>query len=352
MSKLKGYILQWVKALLLALFTVVVVKSFFFWVYVVPSTSMEKTLLPGDLIFVNKMSYGLRLPITPLTFPLSHHRMPFNETVNSFSDFIQFPYVRLFNKTIERNDVVVFNYPRETQLPIDHRPFYIKRCIGLPGETLEIKDKKVFINRAYLDFPSNVEFNYNVQTTADLNSDTLIKYRVTEGGRVGKDNFWQLTLSDSSKKQLKELDYIVSIKPLVVDPNGYADYIFPYDKHYQWNIDYFGELIIPKKGLTIQLDTNNIKLYKKIIEEYEANELKLEGPEIVINGEPTTSYTFTMDYYFMMGDNRHNSSDSRFWGFLPEDHIVGKATTVLLSVNKSAIVKSKYRWERFFKGIN
>lgn len=337
--------------MLYALLTVVIIKSFFFWVYVVPSTSMEKTLLPGDLIFVNKMSYGIRLPITPLTFPLSHHKMPFNGEMNSFSDVIQFPYVRWFGSSIERNDVVVFNYPLENHLPIDHRPFYIKRCIGLPGDTLKIKNKRIFINQKYLPFPANVEFNYNVETNTELSQDTLLKYDVTEGGRTGGDNFWQLTLSDSAKKCLKQLDYITAINPIKVDPNGFADYIFPYCKNYTWNVDYFGDLIIPKKGETVVLDTNNIHLYKKIIVQYEENELEWNTSVFLINGEAVTTYTFKMDYYFMMGDNRHNSSDSRFWGFVPEDHIVGKATSILLSVNKAPNVKNKYRWDRFFKGI-
>ena len=351
MNKLKAHIKQWMKALFYALITVVVIKSFFFWVYVVPSTSMEKTLLPGDLIFVNKMSYGMRLPITPITFPLSHHKMPFNEQWNSFTDIIQIPYVRLFSSEIERNDVVVFNYPLESHLPIDHRPFYIKRCIGLPGDTIKIKNKRVFIDGKYLPFPVNVEFNYNVETTKALTNDTLLKYGITEGGRTGGDHFWQLTLSDSAKKCLKELDFITAINPLKVDPNGYADYILPYCKNYAWNIDYFGELVIPKKGVTVILDTNNIHIYKKIIEQYEENELEWNSTAFLINGEETTSYTFKMDYYFMMGDNRHNSSDSRFWGFVPEDHVVGKATSILLSVNKNPNAESKYRWDRFFKGI-
>lgn len=352
MKKIKAYISQWIKALLYALLTVIVIKAFFFWVYIVPSTSMEKTLLPGDLIFVNKMSYGIRLPITPVTFPLSHYKMPFNNQMKSFSDAIQFPYVRLFASSVKRNDVVVFNYPREADLPVDHRPFYIKRCIALPGDTLQIIDKKVIINGIQIPFPENVEFNYNLQSTIDLTNDTLLKYRITEGGRVGSKSFYQLTLSDSAKKGLRKTSYIKSITDLKIDPEGYADYIFPFHKSYNWNIDYFGKVIIPKKGITVSLDTNNIHLYKRIIEMYEANEFQIEGNNIIINNEVSTYYTFKMDYYFMMGDNRHNSSDSRFWGFLPEDHIVGKANTVFISVNKALSAKSKYRWDRFFMNIN
>jgi signal peptidase I len=351
MKKIKAYILQWFKAMLYAVLTVVVVKAFFFWVYVVPSTSMEKTLLPGDLVFVNKMAYGIRLPITPLTFPLSHNKMPFNNQIKSFSDIIQFPYLRLFKSEVQRNDVVVFNYPREYEVPVDHRAFYIKRCIGLPGDTLKIKNKRVFIGNELLPFPKNVAFNYKVQSNTKLTNDTLLKYDITEGGRVGAIGFYQLTLSDSAKKCLEEQSYIGLITPLKVDPTGYADYIFPFHESYKWNIDYFGAVVIPKKGETIVLDTLNIHLYQRIIELYEGNDFEISGTDILINNKVSTSYTFKMNYYFMMGDNRHNSSDSRFWGFLPEDHIVGKATSVVLSVNKNPTTKNKYRWERFFSQI-
>jgi len=352
LKKLKAHIGQWIKALLFALCTVVIVKTFFFWVYLIPSTSMEKTLLPGDLIFVNKMSYGIRTPITPLTFPLSHHKMPFNKQIKSFSDIIQLPYFRIFEDSIKRNDVIVFNYPLEKNVPVDHRAFYIKRCIGLPGDTFQIRNKEVFINDQSLPFPKHVEFNYNVIANTELTNDTLLKYQITEGGRTGSKHFWQLTLSDSAKKQLKSLDYITQIKPLKVNPTGYADYIFPYHKKYNWNVDYFGALVIPKKGATVTLDYNNIHLYERIIEQFEGNELEWNDSNFIINGKLETSYTFKMNYYFMMGDNRHNSSDSRYWGFVPEDHILGEATTILLSVNKNPKAGKKYRWNRFFKSID
>lgn len=351
MKKIKAYISQWIRALSYALLTVVIVKAFFFWVYVIPSSSMEKTLLPGDLIFVNKMAYGIRSPITPLTVPLSHHKMPFNNQIKSFSDLIQFPYLRFFKAEVQRNDVVVFNYPRSTELPIDHRPFYIKRCIGLPGDTLKIKNKQVFINGEKTAFPKNVSFNYKVHSNIKLSNDTLLKYGITEGGRVGGKGFYQLTLSNNAKEALLKTTYINTIKPLKVDPVGYADYIFPFHKSYQWNIDYFGEVLIPKKGQQVVLNTVNIQLYKRIIETYECNEFEMDENVILINKEVATTYTFKMDYYFMMGDNRHNSSDSRFWGFLPEDHIVGKASYVVLSVNKNQNLLKKYRWNRFFKEL-
>ena len=350
MKKFTHYIKQWLKAILLALLTVVIVKAFFFWVYVIPSTSMEKTLLPGDLIFVNKMSYGIRMPITPLTFPLSHQKMPFNNQWQSYLDFIQLPYYRLFSSTIERNDVVVFNYPIEDVVPVDHRSFYIKRCIGLPGDTLKIIDKKVFINHKFLLFPKNVEFNYHVQTDKSISYDSLAVYDISEGSYFGNES-WELTLSNSVKNRISQLKQFKSIKPLEVDPNSCADYIFPFCKNYCWNIDYYGELVIPKKGATVELDSNNIHLYQRIIEIYEKNELKWDSNIFIINGDTTSTYTFKMDYYFMMGDNRHNSSDSRFFGFVPEDHIIGKTKFVIVSVNKAPHALKKYRWNRFFTKV-
>ncbi len=320
----------------MALFTVVLIKAFFFWVYLVPTTSMEKTLLPGDLILVNKMSYGIRLPITPLTFPLSHQKMPFNENLKSYWDVIQFPYFRLFESEIERNDVVVFNYPMEDELPIDHRSFYIKRCLGLPGDTLQIKAKKVFINGKDIGFPKFVSFNYHVESKIELTQDTLLKYNITEGGKEALKNFWQLTLSDSAIKRLKKQNYIKSIIPLNINEGNYADYIFPFNNHYKWNVDHYGSIVIPKKGQTIKLNPNNIHIYKRIIQNYEENKLEWEHGAFKVNDVQTNNYTFQQDYYFMMGDNRHNSSDSRFWGFVPESHIIGKATRVVFSSNKNS----------------
>jgi len=312
---------------------------------------MEKTLLPGDLIFVNKMSYGIRLPITPLTIPLTHHKMPFNEMENSFSTFFQFPYVRLFSSAIKRNDVVVFNYPMEDELPVDHRSFYIKRCVALPGDTLLIDNKEVFINDGLQKGNLQLAFNYHVQTKKTFNQDSLIQFGITEGGRVNTINEWSLTLTEQTKNKLAKSVDVLSIQPIKVDKNAFADYIFPYHNFYKWNIDYFGPLVIPKKGETVALDSNTIHIYERIISIYEENELEHISDAFVINGDTTSSYTFKMDYYFMMGDNRHNSSDSRFWGFVPENHIVGKASAVVFSVNKDPKATSKYREDRFFKGI-
>lgn len=338
---------DWFRALILALITVMVIKAFFFEVFTIPSSSMEKTLLPGDLIYVNKLAYGARTPITLLTFPLSHQHLPLYNEFKSYLDFIQLPYYRFFSDTIQRNDVVVFNYPFDTEHPVDHRAYYIKRCIGLPGDTLRIENKKVFINNQEIELPHHAQFNYKVITSKPITNDTLLNYAITEGGLDGLENHWELTMTDSAYYQLKSADFIQSIKKIEVEPNAYADYIFPYHSTYLWNIDYYGALVIPKQGDIVQLDSNNIHLYQRIIEVYEGNKFQQTENGFLINGELTKTYQFKMNYYFMMGDNRHNSADSRFWGFLPENHVVGKAKTILFSRDKST-----NRWDRMFKKIN
>lgn len=319
MKKLK----EWFKAITIALITVIVIRVFVFEVFTIPTSSMEKTLLPGDLILVNKLSYGAKIP------------------------YIEFKLPAL--TTINRNDVIVFFYPLENETIINNKSYYIKRCVGLPGDTLELIDKALFINKEKQVFPYFTQFNYQV-LSKDLHQDTLAKYNITEGGKVEHTDLWQLTMTDSIKNIVAKIPQTLSIKSLNIPPNAYADYIFPYHSFYPWNIDNFGEVVIPKKEVTIKLDSNSIHLYRQIIEQYEENELSFFKDKFIINGDTTNEYTFKMDYYFVMGDNRHNSSDSRFWGFLPENHVVGKAKTILFSMEKSE-TNNKIRWKRIFESI-
>jgi len=316
---------DWLKALLFALVTVLVIKAFFFDVFTIPTSSMEKTLLPGDMILVNKLSCGGYIPFLNYKLPGSSN--------------------------IKRQDIVVFHYPVEPENPIYKKSYYIKRCIGLPGDTIVIENKKIFINHQKQPLPLHAEFDYMIQTNIQINQDSLLKYDITEGGPYGNLNQWQLTLTQQTLKKIEKLNYVSSVKSLQNKKNRFEEYIFPYDDNYKWNMDFFGPLYIPKKGQQINLNKHNLVLYQKIIEDYEHNILEIKNDEIIINGVSTKTYTFKMNYYFMMGDNRHNSSDSRFWGFVPENHLVGIAKFILFSTNKNIKQKSKYRWNRCFKTI-
>lgn len=319
MKKLK----EWFKAITIALITVIVIRVFVFEVFTIPTSSMEKTLLPGDLILVNKLSYGAKVPYTRFKLPAL--------------------------TSIARNDVIVFFYPIENKDCIDDKSYYIKRCVGLPGDTLELINKVLYINKKEQQLPPFAQFNYQV-LSKELHQDTLTKYNITEGGKVEHTDLWQLTMTDSIKNIVAKIPQTLSIKSLNIPPNAYADYIFPYHSFYPWNIDNFGEVVIPKKDVTVKLDSNSIHLYQQIIEVYEENELTTLENKFIVNGDTTNEYTFKMDYYFVMGDNRHNSSDSRFWGFLPENHVVGKAKTILFSMEKSE-TNNKIRWKRIFESI-
>ncbi len=216
---------EWIKALIFALITVLIIKVFFFEIYTIPTSSMEQTLLPGDLILVNKISFGIRIPYTNFKLP-------------SISN-------------INRGDVIVFNYPMDENSLIANKSLFIKRCVALPGDTLQIKNKWVYINNKKQEFPKNIEFNFNVITNKNINQDTLLRYHITEGGRNMVLNDWQLTMTEQAKKQLAKQSYISMIKAVQVAPNTFADYIFPYHPFYPWNIDYFGKLVIPKKELRL-----------------------------------------------------------------------------------------------------
>jgi signal peptidase I len=350
--KKESTIKEWIKAILFAFITIILFRVFFFEAFTIPSPSMEKSLLTGDYILVSKLSYGPRLPYTLLSFPFAHQRLPFTENTNSYLDWIKIPYNRLSGAPdIEHNDVVVFNYPMEDERPIDQRVYYIKRCVAIAGDTLEIKSGQVYINGKYSDVPEKLQFNYKVLTDTDtIDSDALTKLGITEGGKMhNKGEYW-FTLNTENIDQLKQVAHVTSVEPLLEKKGSYSDYMFPENEHFLWNVDFFGPLYIPKSGDSVQLNMESIPLYERIISVYEKNILRFSNDSIFINEKYSTQYTFKMDYFFMMGDNRHGSADSRFWGFVPEDHIVGKTVLVLLSIDKTE-TGSNIRWDRWFKKV-
>lgn len=402
-------IADWIDAIVFALIAVYIINIFIFQNYKIPTSSLEKTLLVGDFLFVSKVSYGPRVPNTPLAFPLTHHTLPILNT-KSYSDWPHWDYKRLKGfGHVKRDDIVVFNFPSGDTValnmqnddyhrlvnlvgwerintdkrtfgeivyrPVDRRENYVKRCIGMPGDSLQIINNMVYINGTELPTPKNAQFNYFVETSGnpftekqfrelgvskddqfriDRRTDQigLISYMGFERNELGNYNpIYRMPLTQSALNLLKEKGWArkVYIEPQEV---GGSDY-YPYGYDTGWTRDNFGPLWIPKKGETIVLNDENVALYSRCIVNYEGNSLRKDGNVVYLNGAPANSYTFKFDYYFMMGDNRHNSLDSRAWGFVPEDHIVGKPLLIWLSLDKDrGWFDGKIRWSRLFRTVS
>ncbi|MEO6882803.1 MAG: signal peptidase I [Bacteroidia bacterium] len=351
--KKRSTIREWGGAVLVAIIIVIAVRTFVIEGYFIPSASMEKTLLTGDFILVSKIDYGPRTPITPVAYPFSEQTLPFTRTTNSYLSWIQLPYFRLPGFThIKRNDVVVFNYPAEDNRPVDHRTNFIKRCVALPGDTFEIRSTHVFINHKLSDSCLSLEFSYHVKTNPKVfKSDTLDKMGITEGGPISESGDYILTLDSENVEQLRLVKGVEDIALMSEKKGNYSDMIFPKNKNFPWNVDNYGPMIIPKKGATVSLSADSLYLYKRIIVDYEKNTFEEKNDSIFINGTYCRHYTFKMNYYFMLGDNRNDSEDSRYWGFVPENHIIGKASLILFSVQKKQN-NSHIRWNRCFKWIH
>lgn len=313
---------------------------------------MEKTLFTGDYILVNKLSYGPRIPMTLFSMPLAHQRMPFTENTNSYLEWLQLPYMRLLGTPdVKHNDILMFNYPMEEEHPIDQRIYYIKRCVGIPGDMLEIRKGQVYISGHYNDVPEKLQFSYKVVTDQDtVDSEALTRIGVTEGSKLRNTGEFWFALSAQNVDSIKRIMNVLKVEPIIEKKGTYSDYMFPEDERFLWNVDFFGPVYVPKAGDSVEMAIETLPLYKRIIDIYENNDVHVSGDSVFINNKYATHYTFKMNYYFMMGDNRHNSADSRFWGFLPESHIVGKAAVVLLSINKTDST-SNIRWDRWFKLI-
>ncbi|MBL7929831.1 MAG: signal peptidase I [Bacteroidia bacterium] len=344
---------EWIDAIVFAVIAATLIRTFLIEAFTIPTPSMEKSLLVGDFLFVSKINYGARTPITPLAFPFAHQEMPIIGG-KAYSEWIKLPYYRLpgFSK-IKNDDIVVFNYPMEDDRPIDKQTHYIKRCIGIPGDTLNIKNQMVFINGKAAKMPEEGMFIYEITTDgSSLNAMTLSKMGINEGGPGFMPGQYRYFLTDEMAEKIKSFANVKSVTRIAQPEGLYEDFIFPHDPKLQWNLDNYGPVYIPKKGSTVKLDSMNIAIYRRAITKYENNELKEENGKFFINGKETDEYTFKQDYFWMMGDNRHNSADSRFWGFVPEDHIVGKAVFIWMSWDKNGSFLSKIRWKRLFNLVH
>lgn len=352
MKNIMRHIKDWAKAFLWAFIAAWLVRSFLIQGAFIPTQSMESTLFPGDFIFINKLSYGARTPITPLAVPFMHQNMPFSNSIPAYLDWISLPFLRLPGYSeVKRNDVIVFNYPLDVERPIDKRTFYVKRCIGLPGDTLQIVEKKIIINGDTL--PDNPEFQFvrKVKATAALKQEWLDSLGISEGGLVSNMLDYEFPLSDSLVKILASNPSIHAIKTKSEKRDEYHAYVFPHSRLYPYNNDFWGPVVIPKKDAIIHLNDSNIVFYERIIRDYENNELRIAGGNIYINGKQTSTYTFKYNYFFGMGDNRDFSADSRSWGFIPETHIIGKAWVTFFSFKQENGGNHGIRWERVFKSI-
>jgi signal peptidase I len=350
----KSNFFEWIEAFVIALVFVLVFRTFLFDMFVVPTNSMEGTIKAGDFIVVNKMNYGARLPITPLSLPFFHQKIKFLNDNNSYLKYIQLPYFRFFGfGSIKRNDVVVFNYPLESYHPIDQRTYYVKRIIGMPGDKLKIERKNVFINDSLIDNLATYHFNYHIKTSVnDFHPQFFANSDISEYRNTSNQGDWQITTHEISAKKISSAQEIKSIARLSDKKNKFDDFIFPYSKNYKWNKDHFGPITIPQANDTIFLTLNNIVLYQQIIEKYEENLLEIDDTLLFINNIQANYYVPKMNYYFVMGDNRDNSTDSRYWGFVPENHLLGKTSFVLFSVDKnSTSFFNRMRWKRMFKRI-
>lgn len=450
-----AFVKNWLDPIIFAVIAASIIRGFFIEAFTIPTSSLEKSLMVGDFLFVNKFAYGPKIPQTPLSFPFAHHTLPLTKATPSYLEWIKLPYFRLPGfGTVKNGDIVVFNYPDgdtvlldpfmqntsyynnihslaakyeemdrhngQTVLPIevykqraweyfqnpnntniftgqgtigqvayrpkDKREHYVKRCVGIAGDKLQIKDGEIYINDQLQAMPQNAQHNYLVKCKGQVFGfevtlpdgrpglsamELLDRYDIyiTEARLMvtqGDTNYYNLNMPRHVAEQIKQIPGVVEVKRYIEEAGLREVSIFPHDKAYAWNNDNFGPLQIPKAGMTLPIDTHNICMYDKIITSYDDDKphsITKKGSQVLLDGQPITSYTFKQDYYWMMGDNRHNSADSRSWGFVPFDHVVGSPFFVWFSmkysennpVSGSSVIGSlfknskegKFRWERF-----
>lgn len=358
-----------ISSLLFAIVVATFVHTYFIQPFTIPTSSLEKSLLVGDFLFVSKVNYGARTPMTTVALPMVHDTIPLTKK-KSYLTWPELPYFRLPGfQNIERNDIVVFNWPIDTvykfrdqsglrvDKPIDKKSNYVKRCVGVPGDQLEIKDGIVFVNGKELILPERARPQFSYKIALDGKTPIDFEYLlndmdITDGAGFmdaeKRDTLFIAALTATNAERLQHIPGITGVQKIIskeVEPG-----IFPHIN--KWNRDNFGPIYIPQQGKTVPLNLETLPFYKAIITDYEKNILQVTGSEIRINGKIATSYTFQQNYYWMMGDNRHNSEDSRYWGYVPENHVVGKPTFIWMSYDSNGKGLKKIRWDRLFTTVS
>jgi signal peptidase I len=378
---------EWIDAAVFAIVAATIIRTFIFEAYTIPTGSMEKTLLVNDFLFVNKMSYGPRIPQTPLSFPFVHNTLPMSQTTPSYLKWIQLPYNRLPGTTeVKRNDVVVFNFPAGDTIinlpgygsavpyydvlreqfkgdraalmdqypilvhPMDKTDNYIKRCTGVSGDVIQVKNGQLYVNNEPAFVPPASQTDYIVETSAPFTPEFLSEQLNIDIDNPGDQfspvsntqNVFRINMTATEAAIVIKQPNVKKVQPYYIEDSS----VFPYNSHFNWTPDNYGPLYIPKKGVALTLNDSTIALYRRLISVYEDNKLEEINGKYIINGKETTTYTPKYNYYWMMGDNRHRSQDSRFWGFVPETHVVGKASLIWFSYGTKGP-----RWNRIFKAI-
>jgi len=307
---------------------------------------MAGNLLPGDWLLINKAAYGTRLPITPLTLPFTPYRSS-HSSPKYYLKWISLPYYRLPGYSyIKRNDIIAFNYPEEEDVPVDKRIVYLKRCVAIPGDTLKIVNSNLIVNRKKIKI-ENVRFEYLVKVKSNKLSQSVInKYQLNEGVEISNYGEYDLFLSVEQADKLKKENEIAGVERELKTSHYDFGYVYPHDPGLGWTLDNYGFVVIPKAGEKIILNKRNLSIYRDMLEKYENCTISVSHDSVYINNIPVKNYFFKNNYYFVLDDNRDNAKDSRLWGFLPESHIIGKVSIILISFNPSASGISKIRWNR------
>ncbi len=349
-KKKKSPLREWIDAIVFAVIAATLIRWLFFEPYVIPTPSMEKTLLVGDFLFASSLQYGARTPETPLQIPLTH-QVIWGTKIPSYLDWIKLPMYRLPGIShVKRNDVVIFNYPAELNHPVDLKTNYVKRCVGLPGDTLEVRDTQVYIDGKALNNPPDMEHRYYLTTNQVINERVFRAHHITGYYKVEGGYF--IMAEKKVADEMKSYSFVTDVTEMKLTRSQVRQDIYPQSPLFPWNEDFFGPIVIPAKGMEIDLNDSTVALYGDVIKNYEHNkDVSIDSGKVFIEGAQIKKYTFKQNYYFMMGDNRDNSEDSRFWGFVPMDHIVGKAMFIWFSVDKNGNLFHKIRWNRLFSLI-